>query len=199
MSSKIFKGIWIVALSVFLASFVFIMCISYNYFTELQKSRLKNEAELAAQGAANSGINYFDDLNTEGYRITWIGADGSVLYDNEADTAGMENHIEREEVRKALTEGYGESARYSDTLSDKQLYAAKRLPDGAGIPDLISCSIKRSTRSVSCSPMMKFSITASLPKLNGFCTACLHCYPDRTCSDLCACVKYIKRHRKTDK
>ena len=49
MSSKIFKGIWIVALSVFLASFVFIMCISYNYFTELQKSRLKNEAELAAQ------------------------------------------------------------------------------------------------------------------------------------------------------
>lgn len=125
MSSKIFKGIWIVALSVFLASFVFIMCISYNYFTELQKSRLKNEAELAAQGAANSGINYFDDLNTEGYRITWIGADGSVLYDNEADTAGMENHIEREEVRKALTEGYGESARYSDTLSDKQL------PDGA--------------------------------------------------------------------
>ena len=131
MSSKIFKGIWIVALSVFLASFVFIMCISYNYFTELQKSRLKNEAELAAQGAANSGINYFDDLNTEGYRITWIGADGSVLYDNEADTAGMENHIEREEVRKALTEGYGESARYSDTLSDKQLYAAKRLPDGA--------------------------------------------------------------------
>ena len=131
MSSKIFKGIWIVALSVFLASFVFIMCISYNYFTELQKSRLKNEAELAAQGAANSGINYFDDLNTEGYRITWIGADGSVLYNNEADTAGMENHIEREEVRKALTEGYGESARYSDTLSDKQLYAAKRLPDGA--------------------------------------------------------------------
>ena len=131
MSSKIFKGIWIVALSVFLASFVFIMCISYNYFTELQKSRLKNEAELAAQGAANSGINYFDDLNTEGYRITWIGADGSVLYDNEADTAGMENHIEREEVRKALTEGYGESARYSDTLSDKQLYSAKRLPDGA--------------------------------------------------------------------
>jgi two-component system phosphate regulon sensor histidine kinase PhoR len=131
MSGKIFKGIWIVASSVFLASLVFIMGISYEYFTGLQKSQLKNETELAAQGVANAGMNYFDSLNTEGYRITWIGADGSVLYDNEADTATMENHMEREEVRKALEEGYGESTRYSSTLSDKQLYAAKRLPDGS--------------------------------------------------------------------
>ena len=131
MSNKIFKGIWIVALSVFLASLVFIMGISYNYFTGLQKSQLKNETELAAQGVANAGMNYFDGLNTEGYRITWIGADGSVLYDNEADTATMENHMEREEVKQALAEGYGESTRYSSTLSDKQLYAAKRLPDGS--------------------------------------------------------------------
>ena len=131
MSNKIFKGIWIVALSVFLASLVFIMGISYNYFTGLQKSQLRNETELAAQGVANVGMNYFDNLNTEGYRITWIGADGSVLYDNEADTATMENHMEREEVKQALAGEYGESTRYSDTLSVKQLYAAKRLPDGS--------------------------------------------------------------------
>lgn len=131
MSSKIFKGIWIVALSVFLASLVFIMGISYNYFTGIQKSQLKNVTELAAQGAADAGMSYFDDLNAEGYRITWIGADGSVLYDSEADTATMVNHMEREEVKEALAQGYGESARYSDTLSDKQLYAAKRLPDGS--------------------------------------------------------------------
>ena len=131
MSNKIFKGIWIVALSVFLASLVFIMGISYNYFTGLQKSQLRNETELAAQGVANAGMNYFDGLSTEGYRITWIGADGSVLYDNEADTSTMENHMERDEVKQALAEGYGESTRYSSTLSDKQLYAAKRLPDGS--------------------------------------------------------------------
>jgi two-component system phosphate regulon sensor histidine kinase PhoR len=131
MSRKIFNGIWIVALSVFLASLIFIMGISYNYFTGLQKSQLKNVTELAAQGVANAGMDYFDDLDAEGYRITWIGADGSVLYDNEADTATMENHTEREEVRTALEEGYGESTRYSSTLSDKQLYAAKRLPDGS--------------------------------------------------------------------
>ena len=133
MSNKIFKGIWIVALSVFLASLVFIMGLSYNYFTGLQKNQLRNETELAAEGVANAGMHYFDDLNTEGYRITWIGADGDVLYDSDADTATMENHVERKEVKQALAAGYGESVRYSSTLSDKQLYAAKRLPDGSVI------------------------------------------------------------------
>ena len=130
MSSKIFKSIWIVAVSVFLASLIFIMGISYNYFTVLQKKQLKNETELAAQGVAKSGSGYFEGLNTEGYRITWIDAGGNVLYDNEADTAKMENHLERAEVKQALESGYGEATRYSSTLLDKQLYAAKRLPDG---------------------------------------------------------------------
>ena len=131
MSRKIFKGIWIVALSVFLASLVFIMGITYSYFSSLQKHQLKNETELASQGVARAGESYFENLNAEGYRITWIGADGAVLYDSEANPSAMENHLEREEVKQALKEGYGESTRYSSTLSVKQLYAAKRLPDGS--------------------------------------------------------------------
>ncbi len=131
MSSKIFKAIWTVAVIVFLASLVFLLGVSYNYFTGLQKAQLKSETELAAQGVSLARENYFEDLNTQGYRITWIGADGSVLYDNQADTSDMENHLEREEVKQALAQGYGESTRYSSTLSDKQLYAAKRLPDGS--------------------------------------------------------------------
>ena len=131
MSGKIFKGIWIVALSVFLASLVFIMGITYNYFSSLQKNQLKVETELAAQGVAQSGERYFENLTTEGYRMTWISADGTVLFDSEANPTDMENHLEREEVKQALTEGYGEATRYSSTLSDKQLYAAKRLPDGS--------------------------------------------------------------------
>ena len=131
MSRKIFKGIWIVALSVFLASLVFIMGITYSYFSSLQKHQLKNETELASQGVEKAGESYFENLNAEGYRITWIGADGTVLFDSEANPTTMENHLEREEVKQALNEGYGESTRYSSTLSDKQLYAAKRLPDGS--------------------------------------------------------------------
>jgi len=131
MSNKIFKSIWIAAITVFLASLVLIFGVSYSYFSKLQKDRLKSETELAAQGVALSGASFFDDLDTENYRVTWIDADGNVLYDNEADSQQMGNHLEREEVKEALVSGYGEATRYSSTLAEKQFYAAKRLPDGS--------------------------------------------------------------------
>lgn len=130
MSSRIFKAIWTVAIIVFLASLVFILGVSYQYFTSVQKKQLRNETELAAQGVILSGKDYFDNLESDNYRITWIDANGKVIYDNEADSEGMENHLEREEVKTALETGFGESDRYSSTLAEKQLYAAKRLPDG---------------------------------------------------------------------
>ena len=125
MSSKIFKAIWIAVTVVFLASLVFILGISYYYFSGVQKKQLRNETELAAQGVSLSGLGYFENLNTDDYRITWIDSNGSVLFDNEADSREMENHLERREVKQALESGYGESSRYSSTLAEKQLYAAK--------------------------------------------------------------------------
>lgn len=131
MRSKIFRAIWIAAIAVFLASLVFILGISYNYFSGLQMNQLKNQLELASQGVSLSGKDYFEHLNTDNYRITWIASNGDVLFDNAANTAVMENHLEREEVQEAMAEGYGDSVRYSSTLADKQLYAANRLPDGS--------------------------------------------------------------------
>ncbi len=131
MSGKIFKAIWITAIAVFLASLVFLLGISYNYFSGIQMSQLRSQTELAAQGVSLSGRAYFEALNTSNYRITWIGSNGSVLYDNEANTAEMENHLEREEVKEAMADGYGDAVRYSSTLATKQLYAAKRLPNGS--------------------------------------------------------------------
>ena len=78
-----------------------------------------------------SGMDYLDKLNIENYRITWVSTDGTVLFDNEADTASMQNHLERPEIQQALKEGFGESTRHSYTLADQQYYAAKRLPDGS--------------------------------------------------------------------
>jgi two-component system phosphate regulon sensor histidine kinase PhoR len=42
----------------------------------------------------------------------------------------MENHSDRKEFQKAEKYGVGESARYSDTLSEKTIYYAQRLKDG---------------------------------------------------------------------
>jgi len=59
-----------------------------------------------------------------GMRITYIGLDGRVLGDSEHAPATMDNHLEREEVREALTEGTGSSIRHSDTLDQNMLYVA---------------------------------------------------------------------------
>ncbi|NLB17082.1 MAG: PAS domain-containing sensor histidine kinase [Clostridiales bacterium] len=131
MSSKIFKAIWLVAVVIFLASVIFIMGISYDYLTNIQEKQLRIKIELASQGVNLSGMSYFDELNTSDYRITWIASDGTVIYDNEADKSLMENHLEREEAKEALETGYGEAARYSSTLAERQLYAAKKLNDGS--------------------------------------------------------------------
>lgn len=130
MSRKIFTAIWGAALAVFAASLVFIMGVSYNYFTGVQMKQLHAETALAAQGVSLCGKDYFTGLSTGDYRVTWIDADGTVLFDTGADASRMENHLEREEIRQALQNGTGEARRYSPTLADRQLYAAQRLPDG---------------------------------------------------------------------
>ena len=133
MSRKIFNSIWFSALSAFLISLILIMIFTYGYFSDVQKKRLKTETQLAAQGVNLSGIKYFDGLESGDCRITWIDADGNVLYDNEADSGTMENHLEREEIKMAKEQGFGEAERYSKTLSEKLFYAAQLLPDGTVI------------------------------------------------------------------
>ena len=129
MTKRIFRSIWLVALAVFLASLVLIMGMLYTYFTHVQQEQLKNQTMLAAQAAAHEGIDYFEGLNIPDCRITWIDTDGTVLYDNRSQIDVMENHMDREEIREALETGYGESIRYSATLTESAFYSAQRLPD----------------------------------------------------------------------
>jgi len=130
MTKRIFRSICFVALTVFLASIILIMGVLYEYFSQVQQEQLKMQTNLAAQGVANEGIDFFQDLHVSNYRITWIGEDGTVLYDSRTDTEEMENHLEREEVKEALSVGYGESRRYSATLLARSFYSAQKLPDG---------------------------------------------------------------------
>ncbi|MCM1215195.1 MAG: ATP-binding protein [Lachnospiraceae bacterium] len=133
MTRRIFRSICLVAISIFLASAVLFMTVLYDYFSSVQQSQLKMQTDLAAKGVQDEGFDYLTNLNTQNYRITWIGTDGSVLYDSVSDADNMENHFEREEVKKALAEGYGQSSRYSSTLTERYLYSAERLSDGTVI------------------------------------------------------------------
>lgn len=133
MTKRIFRTIFIVAVGVFLASAVLFMSVLYDYFSSVGQGQLRAQIDLAAQGVLHEGIEYFDGLESKNYRVTWIGTDGSVLYDSVSDADNMENHFEREEVKEALANGYGESSRYSATLTERYLYSAKRLSDGTVI------------------------------------------------------------------
>jgi len=130
MRGKIFRSIWLALSSVLTLSFILITALLYSHFTNEQLDQLRSETRLVAQSLALDGTHYFDTLGAADFRITWITADGTIIYDNEADTSVMQNHLEREEIRDALREGYGESSRYSSTLFERQLYTAQRLPDG---------------------------------------------------------------------
>ena len=130
MSKKIFRSIWLAALIVLVLSLVLIMGVLYSYFTGVQQKQLRMGAEVVAQGVTLDGKEFFDGLTAEDYRITWIDADGTVLYDNQSDASSMENHLMRAEVQQALQNGTGESSRYSDTLASRNLYCARLLPDG---------------------------------------------------------------------
>lgn len=135
MTKRIFRSIFLVALVVLLLSVALLSVVFYNDYAVQYRSELKSEA-LSMAHAINGGLaeeEYLRSLEQDKIspiRITWISADGTVRYDNEAAPAQMENHAARTEVADALRYGAGESERYSATLSRKTFYYACRLQDG---------------------------------------------------------------------
>lgn len=130
MTKRIFRAICIAVLVVLLSSMGLIFRALYAYFTQMQLQQLRTETMLAAQGVDHEGLEYLQTLDISHCRITWIDADGTVLYDSQRSSSDMENHLQREEVIEALDSGYGESTRYSDTIMEQSLYAAILLSDG---------------------------------------------------------------------
>ena len=132
MTAKIFRNSMVVGLSVFLLTVALFMSMLYQYFQEQFTAQLENEAALVSAGVEAMGQDYLDGLSSTN-RITWVAPDGTVLYDNTADPASMENHADRVEIQEAMRGSRGTSVRESATLSEKTIYAARRLSDGSVI------------------------------------------------------------------
>ncbi len=140
MKNKIFKSTCFVGVITLLCSLVLIMGVLYEYFTSVQLKQLELDSEFAAVGVEKNGLDYLNNLDDEVCRVTWISKDGEVLFDNTANAPKMENHLEREEVEKALENGVGTSIRYSNTVLYKSLYCARLLNDGSIVRTSISQS-----------------------------------------------------------
>ncbi len=132
MTKRIFRSIFFTALGVLLASAVLILGILYQYFSQELENEVHNQAVYLSAGVDALGVSYLEEIEEpeDGTRITLIASDGTVLYDNEADPASMENHAKREEVVEAKNNGIGESSRYSATLSEQTYYYALLLENG---------------------------------------------------------------------
>lgn len=133
MTKKIFKSTLFASFVIFIVTMTLIIAVLYPYFLEVQKKQMKIEAEITGTGLERYGEEFLKGMPEGDYRVTWIGRDGEIIYDSKEDASKMENHAGREEIVEALSEGYGESARFSVTMTERQMYVATRIKDGTVI------------------------------------------------------------------
>ncbi len=134
MTKRIFGGAFAVSLLAIISAVALVIGIAYTKEQELFRRQLEQQAMLLAATMENttpeddveSLIKLSRDIHgTFETRITYIDSDGTVLYDNEADPAQMENHLDREEVVAAKQSGTGTAVRESCTMSEMTVYCAR--------------------------------------------------------------------------
>ena len=130
MTSKIFRSTVVVAVIVLLCSLGVVMGVLYNHFTGVQVQQLKDELSLVVTGTEQQELAFLQNVEADRFRVTWIDADGTVLFDTQVDQTTMENHADREEIQEAFATGSGSAVRTSSTLTKQTFYEAQRLQDG---------------------------------------------------------------------
>ena len=130
MRSKIWRSMALTAVLAVLLFAILSMAALYTFFTSQTERELDHEANMvAAAMEGGADLSALSATHPDG-RMTHIAADGSVLFDSDAEAGEMENHLERPEIRQALTSGVGSSTRQSDTLGEMTIYRAIKLDDG---------------------------------------------------------------------
>lgn len=109
--------------------------VFYNFFSGQMKAEVRQEAVFFAKSLLYKS-DYTDYLQSlalsqQEDRITLIGTEGEILFDSYMAPSQMENHANRPEFITALSEGYGDDKRFSETLHEETYYYAIRLEDGS--------------------------------------------------------------------
>lgn len=131
MNKKIFLSSCLVAFTVLIISLAMSTGVLFNRFEKQVEQELKEESELIASVIEDAGVENIADYDFGSRRVTVIGKDGGVIFDSQADASKMGNHADREEFKEAVLYGTGMSSRYSDTLTQKNIYYALKLSDGS--------------------------------------------------------------------
>lgn len=127
MKNKLLFSFLLVAL----LSIVFTLIITLFIYHGVYEERIEEDLRVELS-YIKSFVERNEDLSSLTHfnrRITVVSNSGSVLFDNRAKIEEMDNHLEREEIREALTLGYGKSERISKTLQEKSLYLAETIEE----------------------------------------------------------------------
>lgn len=130
MKQKINIRLVLVSILAATMTMVCIIFVCYNLFQDQVKKDLKVTAKALSAAGVSEIVKDENIYGDKDLRITWIAADGSVLYDNDVSADTMANHMDRPEVIDAFHNGTGESVRKSDTMNMKTFYQAILLSDG---------------------------------------------------------------------
>ena len=128
MTKTIFKSVFTVGFSVLLLCALLFFGLQYRKITDETYSALQQETVYAENGLLIGGKSYLEKLGNIN-SITWIAADGSVLYDN-TFSEQTENQRDYPEIRSAFDTGKGKSIRKSSGSGKNTMYYALLCPDG---------------------------------------------------------------------
>ena len=130
MKKKINLNLIVTAIFTAIITMICMNVINFYLFDKQVKNDLRNTAQTLQETGVFNKSAKIPDISVENMRITWIDTDGTVLYDNENDETILENHLNRPEVKEAISNGEGDSDRQSATMDTKTYYHAILLDDG---------------------------------------------------------------------
>ncbi len=130
----VFARIFIPAIATSAALIAFLAAANYSmldriYLSSVKKMLVNSSGLISASISENEPIEKISKNCSEfgrnsGIRTTIVGSDGKVLFDSDADSNSMTNHLGRQEIKRALSGETNFSQHYSNTLKTKMLYIA---------------------------------------------------------------------------
>lgn len=133
LENRIFKSISIMCIMVFILTSLITVYDFKNYYFEKEKGYVRSQAYMLEESMEDEKTRNLDEflkMESRLYRITLISNDGEVLYDSATNKEMMDNHKSRPEIIDSLSNEFGESTRYSETLDVETYNYALKLSNG---------------------------------------------------------------------
>lgn len=136
MRKRIYRSLCMVGIVGVLLTAVLSAIVSFQLTADITRQDVREMADILSgiyddiDPQDEAGVERLLSSVPENVRVSYIGSDGTVLYDSAGDTRLMKNHRNRREIEQAQENGTGQASRLSDTLGNYTYYYAVRLDDG---------------------------------------------------------------------